>query len=152
MEDTNTFSKLELAKKSHKRIVFTNGCFDILHIGHVRYLAEARALGDLLFVGLNSDASVKRLKGEERPIVSQEERKEVLLALRSVDLVSVFEEDTPLNLIKSVKPDILVKGGDWPINTIVGAEFVQSYAGDVRCLSFFQGFSSTGLIEKLKKL
>lgn len=134
------------------KIVFTNGCFDILHVGHVRYLQEARNLGDRLVVGLNSDESVKRLKGAERPIVSEDERKEILLALSFVDEVHIFSEDTPLNLIKKVKPSILVKGGDYAIEDIVGAKEVLEWGGEVKSLAFYEGVSSSGILDKLKKL
>ncbi|MEI7973713.1 MAG: D-glycero-beta-D-manno-heptose 1-phosphate adenylyltransferase [Bdellovibrio sp.] len=130
-----------------KRIVFTNGCFDLLHVGHVRYLQEAKSLGDFLFVGLNSDASVRRLKGAERPIQCQNDRAEILLALRCVDWVSIFDEDTPLELIRQVKPQILVKGGDWKPEQIVGSNFVLEYGGEVKSLGFSEGRSTTKIIE-----
>ncbi len=133
-----------------EKVVFTNGCFDLLHVGHVRYLQQAKKLGTKLVVGLNSDQSVKRLKGESRPVVSEENRKEILLALSCVDEVYLFEEDTPLNLILSVRPDILVKGGDYDISTIVGAKEVVSWGGEVKALNFHEGHSSTKLIEKSK--
>ena len=136
--------------RQDKKVVFTNGCFDLLHIGHVRYLAEARAQGDILVVGLNSDSSVKRLKGEERPLQSEADRAEILASLVSVDFTTLFFEDTPENLIHKIRPDILVKGGDWPIDKIVGAQFVQSYGGDVRSLQFVHGRSTTLLVEKMK--
>ena len=131
------------------RMVFTNGCFDLLHVGHIRYLAEARALGTVLVVGLNSDRSVQVLKGADRPVVDEADRREMLLALRMVDYVIIFDEDTPLRLIQAVRPDVLVKGGDWPVEKIVGAEFVQSYGGTVQCLSFVPGKSTTALLAKL---
>ncbi len=131
------------------KVVFTNGCFDILHAGHVRYLAHARSLGDKLVVGLNSDASVRRLKGAERPIVGQEERREVLCALKAVDEVRIFDEDTPERLIERIRPDILVKGGDWPVEKIVGNEFVRSYGGEVRSLPFIEGNSTSAIMEKI---
>ncbi len=134
------------------KVVFTNGCFDILHFGHVAYLQEAASLGDRLIVGLNSDASVKRLKGENRPINSQSERKAVLEALSCVSEVLIFDEDTPLELIKSVKPDVLVKGGDWLPEQIVGSDFVLSRGGEVRSLKFVDGFSSSGVIDKILEL
>ena len=134
------------------RVVFTNGCFDILHSGHVQYLNEAKALGDRLVVGLNSDASVKRLKGNERPINNQDDRKFVLENLRAVDEVIIFNEDTPLKLIEKVRPTILVKGGDWPIEQIVGHEFVISIGGTVKSLSFKNGYSTTSVLEQIKKL
>ena len=136
--------------RANKKVVFTNGCFDILHVGHVRYLQEARAQGDILVVGLNSDESVRRLKGEERPIQPETDRAEILAGLTAVDYVVVFTEDTPLNLIKDIRPDILVKGGDWPIEKIVGADFVLSYGGAVRPLRFVNGRSTSLIVEKLK--
>ena len=138
--------------RAGKRLVFTNGCFDLLHVGHIRYLSEAKSLGELLVVGLNSDTSVSRLKGEGRPVVTQDDRKEVLLALRSVDSVCIFDEETPLELIKHLKPDVLVKGGDWPIEQIVGSDVVLASGGTVRSLSFYPGHSSSGLIGKIQKL
>lgn len=139
-----------LSENKNKRIVFTNGCFDILHRGHVTYLAEAKKLGDLLVVGLNSDASVKRLKGAERPINNENDRQYVLSQLKAVDFVEIFEEDTPLNLILKVKPNILVKGGDWKIDQIVGAKEVLAGGGDVFSLNFVDGYSTTALIHKIQ--
>ena len=133
------------------RIVFTNGCFDILHRGHVEYLEEAAALGDRLVVGLNSDASVRRLgKGLDRPINDQDSRATVLGALRCVDAVVLFDEDTPLDLITAIRPDVLVKGGDWKVTEMVGGQFVQSYGGEVRSLKLVDGFSTTGLVERIR--
>lgn len=137
-----------LAPYTGKKIVFTNGCFDLLHIGHVKYLQEAKALGDLLFVGVNSNASVKRLKGPSRPLQDQKDRAEILAALRCVDFVSIFEEDTPYELIKQVRPHILVKGGDWSIESIVGYDLVTSWGGQVYSLQFIDGKSTTSLIQK----
>lgn len=139
------------ALKLHDRkIVFTNGCFDVLHYGHVRYLLEARKLGDLLVVGLNNDDSVRRLKGSTRPVNGENERAFVLAALSCVDYVSLFEEDMPEELIKIVRPDVLVKGGDYTIDNIVGADFVQRNGGVVTTIPFVEGFSSTRIIEQLK--
>ncbi len=138
-----------LAKNSHKKIVFTNGCFDILHRGHVTYLNEAKSLGDILVVGLNSDASVKRLKGPTRPVNSEQDRKFVLENLKSVDNVFIFEEDTPYNLINHIKPHVLVKGGDWKPKDIVGSDIVLENGGEVRSLNFVDGFSTTSTIEKI---
>lgn len=132
-----------------KKVVFTNGCFDLLHVGHVRYLQEAKRLGDLLVVGVNSDASVKVLKGASRPIQNENDRAEILAALGCVDFTVIFTEETPANLIKEVKPDFLVKGGDWKIDQIVGADFVQSYGGQVLSLNFIEGRSTTKIIEKV---
>lgn len=131
------------------KVVFTNGCFDILHAGHVAYLDEARQLGDFLVLGLNSDASVARLKGPQRPINSFPDRAAVLAGLRAVDLVVGFEEDTPQTLIQFVQPDILVKGGDWDISRIVGAQEVLARGGEVRALAFRQGRSTTGVVERI---
>jgi rfaE bifunctional protein nucleotidyltransferase chain/domain len=139
-----------LAQNKGKKIVFTNGCFDILHRGHVTYLAEARKLGDLLVVGLNSDASVRRLKGPERPINNEKDRQYVLSQLKSVDFVEIFTENTPLNLILKVSPQVLVKGGDWKIDQIVGGKEVISNGGDVFSLKFIDGYSTTSIIEKIQ--
>lgn len=136
--------------RAGKKIVFTNGVFDLLHVGHIRYLQEARALGDLLVMGVNSDASVKRLKGPTRPIQNENDRAEILAALGCVDFTVIFTEDTPANLIQQVRPDILVKGGDWKIEQIVGGDFVQSYGGKVLSLQFIEGRSTTKIIEKSK--
>ena len=143
-------SQLSIWRFQNKKIVFTNGCFDIIHAGHVQYLQEAKALGDILIIGLNSDASVKRLKGAERPVNNQNDRAIVLSALKSVDYIVVFDEDTPYDLIKQIKPDILVKGGDWPENKIVGHDIVKANGGIVKSLSFRPGNSSTSIIEKMK--
>lgn len=137
--------------RKDKKLVFTNGCFDILHIGHVRYLQEARAQGDILCVGVNSDASVRRLKGDERPIQSEVHRAEILVALKTVDYTVLFTEDTPLSLIQKIKPDVLVKGGDWSIEQIVGAKEVLAFGGEVKSLQFVQGQSTTNIIEKSRK-
>lgn len=147
MNDLSDF----LIKTKDKRVVFTNGCFDILHRGHVTYLNEAKSLGDILVMGLNSDASVKRLKGQERPINSELDRKFVLENLRAVDYVFIFEEDTPYNLIKKIQPDVLVKGGDWKAEDIVGSDIVLNKGGVVKSLNFVNGFSTTNTIEKINK-
>lgn len=139
-------------RQAGKRLVFTNGCFDLLHVGHVRYLKEARGLGDLLLVAVNTDLSVKRLKGDARPVQTEADRAEILASLECVDLVVPFAEDTPIKVIETVRPDILVKGGDWPIDQIVGSSFVQSYGGIVRSLGFFKGKSTTLLISKIMSL
>lgn len=140
--------QIHLTRIRGKRIVFTNGCFDILHRGHITYLTEARKLGDYLIIGLNSDASVQRLKGPDRPINSQSDRKYLLEALRAVDFVIIFNEDTPIELIRAIKPSVLVKGGDWPPDKIVGADIVSAYGGEVRSLPFIEGHSTTSLLEK----
>jgi len=137
------------AQAAGKRVVFTNGCFDLLHRGHTRYLEQARALGDLLVVGVNSDASVRTLKGAGRPVIPDQERAEVLAALASVDLVVIFEEMDPARVIRAVRPAVLVKGGDWPADQIVGAEFVQSIGGAVRSLPYLPGASTSELIRRV---
>ncbi|WP_457626333.1 D-glycero-beta-D-manno-heptose 1-phosphate adenylyltransferase [Persephonella sp.] len=144
-------SKIESWRKEGKKIVFTNGCFDIIHAGHVDYLEKAKKLGDILVVGLNSDESVRRIKGRDRPVNIQEHRKRVLEALKPVDLVIIFDEDTPEKLIKKIKPDVLVKGGDWKIENIVGADFVRSYGGQVVTIDFVYDISTTKIIHKAKK-
>ena len=138
-------------KAERKKIVFTNGCFDLLHVGHIRYLAQAKKLGDFLIIGLNSDSSVKELKGKDRPINSFYDRATLLSAIESVDLVIMFEEQTPENLIKDIVPDILVKGGDYNIEDIVGYQTVMQNGGQVKTLSFYDGYSSTNYINKIKK-
>lgn len=138
-------------RADNKKIVFTNGCFDIIHAGHILYLEEARSLGDVLVIGLNSDKSVKRLKGKDRPINSVEDRALVLSALSMVDYVVVFEEDTPYKLIKNIKPDILVKGGDWSVEDIIGADIVLATGGVVKSLSYKEGRSSSEIISKMRK-
>ena len=144
------FFKENDIKLRQQKIVFTNGCFDVLHFGHVHYLLEAKKLGDILVVGLNSDDSVRRLKGPTRPINGEKERAFVLASLAFVDYITLFEEDTPENLIKVVQPDVLVKGGDYTIDQIVGAEFVMRNGGTVTTIPFVEGYSSTQIIEQLK--
>jgi rfaE bifunctional protein nucleotidyltransferase chain/domain len=139
------------AKKSGKKIVFTNGCFDLIHPGHTEYLARAKSEGDLLVVGLNSDDSVKRIKGSCRPINNELARAFVLSALKSVDFVTIFDEDTPFELIKAILPDILIKGGDYNINTIVGTDIVSENGGRVIVIPFISGYSTSAIIEKIKR-
>lgn len=134
-----------------KRIVFTNGVFDLLHPGHVRYLQTARSHGDVLIVGLNSDASVRRYKGPDRPITPESERAELLAALACVDAVSIFGEDTPADIIRRVQPDVLVKGADWPADQIVGRDTVEARGGTVILVRVEQGFSTTAIVEKVKR-
>jgi rfaE bifunctional protein nucleotidyltransferase chain/domain len=136
--------------RSGKKLVFTNGCFDILHIGHVRYLEEAKNCGDLLVVAVNSDRSVKQLKGPERPLQTEKDRAEILAGLKSVDYTFIFDEETPIKSIEAITPDVLVKGGDWPIEQIVGHEHVQSNGGEVKSLSFVDGRSTTNVVNKMK--
>jgi len=139
-------------KQAGRQLVFTNGCFDLIHAGHVRYLAQARALGDVLVVALNSDRSVRALKGEGRPILSEQERAEVIAALEAVDYVIVFDEETPRELIAALLPDVLVKGGDWPLDQIVGRDEVEAAGGKVLSLPYVEGSSTTELIERIKSL
>jgi len=136
-------------KQRGRRVVFTNGCFDLLHAGHVKYLQKARQLGDLLVLGLNSDASVRRLKGPKRPLIGEEERAHILAALDCIDYVVLFDEDTPLELIKLIKPHILAKGGDYTADTVVGRELVESCGGRVELVSFVDGKSTTNIIERI---
>lgn len=136
-----------------ERLVFTNGCFDLLHPGHVDYLARARGLGDVLVVGLNTDASVRRLaKGRDRPLVDERSRAEVLAALESVDAVTLFDEDTPAELIESLEPDVLVKGGDYRMDQIVGRDTVEGRGGEVAIIPLREGYSTTGLIERIRRV
>jgi rfaE bifunctional protein nucleotidyltransferase chain/domain len=133
------------------KVVFTNGVFDLVHIGHITYLAKAAELGDKLIIGLNADTSVKRLKGEDRPVNDQNNRAALLAALFFVDAVVVFEEDTPLNLITALLPDILVKGADYAVDNIVGAKEVIANGGAVKTIDFVEGYSSTAIIKKIRK-
>ena len=142
-------SRVRAAQARGLKVVFTNGCFDVLHLGHVHYLSEARQLGDLLVVGLNSDDSVRRLKGEGRPVAPQADRAGVLCALSSVDYVCIFEEDTPDALIRLVSPDVLVKGGDYKPGEIVGADFVTGKGGVVRVIPMLPGRSTKLLIDAI---
>jgi len=136
-------------RASGKKLVFTNGCFDILHVGHVRYLNEARALGDALIVGINSDRSVRKIKGESRPIVPEEERAEVVAALASVDAVFIFDDPTPKQVIDAIVPDILVKGADWGVEEIVGRDTVENAGGVVLNVPLVEGSSTSGIIRKV---
>lgn len=143
--------KIESLRKN-KKVVFTNGCFDLLHVGHIRYLKQARELGDLLVVGLNSDQSVKGLKGDERPIQPENERAEILASLECVSFVTIFNDSTPLELIKKVSPHVLAKGGDWSVDKIVGADFVLSKGGEVKSLPYVANHSTTEILSKIQKL
>jgi D-beta-D-heptose 7-phosphate kinase/D-beta-D-heptose 1-phosphate adenosyltransferase len=142
--------EVELLKKEGRKVVFTNGCFDILHIGHARYLYEAKALGDFLIVAVNSDRSVKRLKGPSRPIVPENERAEMIAALGCVDMVIIFDEETPYEVIKRLVPNVLVKGGDWKEEGIVGADIVKAAGGEVRSIVFIEGSSTTNIINRIR--
>lgn len=140
---------LKALKKRHKKIVFTNGCFDLLHAGHVRYLTEAKALGDILVLALNTDASVQKIKGPTRPIVPLKERAEVMAALECVDYVTYFNEETPYEIISLLKPDILVKGGDWEKSKIVGSDIVLKNGGKVKSIRYHRGKSTTNVIQNI---
>jgi len=137
-------------KSEGKKVVFTNGVFDLLHIGHITYMAKAADLGDKLVIGLNSDSSVKRIKGEDRPVNDQDSRAALLAALFFVDAIVVFEEDTPLNVISTLMPDILVKGADYSVENIVGAKEVMANGGEVKTIDFVEGYSSTSIIQKIR--
>lgn len=141
----------KLQHREGETIVFTNGCFDIIHRGHVDYLSRARDLGTKLVLGLNSDASVRRLKGESRPIVDQQSRAFVLAGFQFIDYVVIFEEDTPFNLISTIQPDILVKGGDYKIENIVGHDVVEAHGGKVMTIPFVEGFSTTNIVNKMQQ-
>jgi D-beta-D-heptose 7-phosphate kinase/D-beta-D-heptose 1-phosphate adenosyltransferase len=142
--------QIDKLRSENKKIVFTNGCFDILHIGHARYLYAARELGEFLIVAVNSDSSVKTIKGPDRPVMNQAERSEMLAALECVDMVVIFDEDNPLEVIKYLMPDILVKGGDWKEEDIIGADVVRAAGGEVRRIPFINGFSTSDIIKKIE--
>lgn len=139
-------------KKNGRRIVFTNGCFDLLHRGHIEYLAKAKSLGDILIVGLNADDSVRHLKGPNRPITPQEDRAAILAALAVVDYVCIFDEDTPYELIRAVVPDILVKGADWTVDDVVGKDIVEAAGGSVHTIEFLPNRSTTNIIQKIAQI
>jgi rfaE bifunctional protein nucleotidyltransferase chain/domain len=141
----------EKLSDNSESVVFTNGCFDILHRGHVEYLNQAKSLGKYLVIGLNSDSSVKKLKGEDRPVNNETDRAFVLSNLKCVDAVIIFDEDTPYDLINTVRPDFLVKGGDWKEEQIVGSDIVKSYGGKVISLKFVDSYSTSNIIDRIKK-
>lgn len=145
-------SIVQALKREGISIVFTNGCFDILHAGHVQYLEDAKALGDILIVGLNSDSSIQRLKGTQRPIVPENERARVLAGLGCVDYLAIFEQDTPLQLIELIQPDFLVKGGDWKVEDIVGSDIVIKNGGRVISLPYHPGLSTTSIVERISAI
>ncbi|MBI4619780.1 MAG: D-glycero-beta-D-manno-heptose 1-phosphate adenylyltransferase [Desulfobacterales bacterium] len=150
IKDKDDLKKVvERLKKEGKRVVFTNGCFDLIHVGHTRYLEEAKKLGDILIVAVNSDQSVRTIKGNKRPIIPEEERAEVLSALQCVDFVVIFHEPDPLNIISLLKPDVLVKGGDWGEDAIIGREVVESIGGKVVRIPEIKGASSSSIINKI---
>ncbi len=147
----DTKDQVRMLQQLGKKIVFTNGCFDILHAGHVDIFQQAREMGDALVVAINSDSSIKKIKGEKRPVVPQEQRMQVVAALESVDYVIVFTEEDPLKVIKEIQPDILVKGGDWEIETIIGREIVEEKGGKVCSIPLMEGISTTNIIEVVKE-
>jgi rfaE bifunctional protein nucleotidyltransferase chain/domain len=152
IKDLSSMKKeIDRLKKQGKRIVFTNGCFDILHPGHTRYLRAARELGDYLVVAVNSDRSVREIKGKGRPVITEEDRAEVLAALGFVDGIVIFDEDNPLKVIRHLVPDVLVKGGDWPEDKIIGADVVKGAGGEVKRIPFVSGYSTTGIIRKIRE-
>lgn len=144
-------TQLEAEREQGKKVVFTNGCFDLLHVGHIRYLRQARRMGDLLVVGVNDDESVRRLKGPLRPVQPEQDRAQILAALECVDYVVSFGQDTPLALIEALEPDVLVKGADWPIHQIVGREVVEGSGGRVATISCVEGVSTSALIDRICK-
>jgi rfaE bifunctional protein nucleotidyltransferase chain/domain len=152
IDPAELFSYCGGLRENGEKIVFTNGVYDLLHPGHIQCLEEAAAMGTHLMVGLNTDASTQRIKGKNRPVVPLESRMEVLAAFEVVQSVTWFEEDTPENIVRIVRPDVLVKGGDWRTYAIVGKEFVESYGGKVVAIPFLEGYSTTGMIEKIIKL
>ena len=145
-------NELEKLRKEGKKIAFTNGCFDIIHVGHVRYLKEAKKMADVLVLALNSDSSVRAIKGEKRPLVSEEERAETLAAFEFIDFITIFDELTPLELINYLQPDVLIKGGDWQEEKIVGREEIKKWGGRVAIIPEVSGKSTTNIVEKIKKM
>jgi len=148
----NLSSLLKTLKKKNKRIVFTNGCFDLIHPGHIKLLKEACKFGDILILGLNSDSSIKKIKVASRPILNQKARIEIFSSMEFVDYIVIFNEVSPLSLIKKIKPDVLVKGGDWQKENIIGRKFVQNYGGKLKRIKLKKGYSTSAIIEKIKKL
>lgn len=142
---------MKAIQREGKRVVFTNGCFDLLHPGHLRYLEKARALGDVLVVAVNSDSSVRKIKGEHRPILNEEERCELVAGFGCVDFVTVFCEETPLEIIRELVPDVLAKGGDWPLERIVGRDVVEGAGGKVVAIDFERGYSTSEIISRIRR-
>jgi rfaE bifunctional protein nucleotidyltransferase chain/domain len=149
IDKTGITKNIDKWRRDNKTIVFTNGCFDIIHRGHVEYLQKAKLLGDILIVGLNSDVSAKHIKGEPRPYQNESDRAAILNAMEMVDLVVIFDEDTPLKLISELKPDILVKGGDYDLHSIVGVNEVEGWGGNVKIIPFLKGYGTSKLVEKI---
>ena len=150
--DRNTLkNELDTLRNNGKKIAFTNGCFDILHIGHVRYLREAKKTADILVLALNSDSSVKKIKGEKRPLVPQEDRAEIMAALEFIDFVTIFDETTPLELINLLKPDVLIKGGDWAEDKVVGRDEIKKWGGKLTLIPEINGKSTTSIVDKIRR-
>ena len=145
-------AKTRELRRQGRKIVFTNGCFDLIHVGHVRYLTDAKALGDFLIVGLNSDRSVKEIKGPQRPVTPQDERAEVMAALAMVDMVVIFDQPDPLEIITKLLPDVLVKGGDWPLDQVIGRDVVEQHGGQTLTIPVTENASTTKIIELIRKL
>ena len=153
LKSLNSLSKIrESLRRRRKKVVFTNGCFDILHVGHVSYLRKAKACGDVLIVGLNRDSSVRRIKGSKRPIVGERDRARVLSELECIDYIVFFAEDTPRKVIEVLRPDVLIKGSDWSMNKIVGKDVLDKYGGTVKRIRLVKGKSTTSIIKKIQKL
>ncbi|MDI6743307.1 MAG: D-glycero-beta-D-manno-heptose 1-phosphate adenylyltransferase, partial [Smithella sp.] len=152
LDRTTLKDKLDELRAQGKKIAFTNGCFDILHVGHVRYLREAKKTADVLVLALNSDSSVRSIKGEKRPVVGEQERAEIMAALEFIDFVTIFPEPTPLELINLLQPDVLLKGGDWPEEKVVGREEIRTWGGRVAIIPEIEGKSTTNIVEKIKSL
>ncbi len=152
LSQTEVKKQVEQWQSEGKKIVFTNGCFDIVHLGHIDYLEKARNLGDKLVLGLNTDASVSRLKGETRPVINEYARARMMSAMSFVDAVVLFDEPTPKELIELLAPNILVKGDDYSIGNIVGADFVMAHGGEVKTIALVKGYSTSSIIEKIKKI
>jgi len=151
--DRNTLkNELDPLRKKGKKIAFTNGCFDILHIGHIRYLREAKKTADILVLALNSDSSVKKIKGEKRPLVPQEDRAEIMAALEFIDFVTIFDETTPLELINLLKPDVLIKGGDWAQDKVVGRDEIKKWGGKLTLIPEINGKSTTSIVDKIRQI
>ncbi len=151
--DRNTLkNELDPLRKKGKKIAFTNGCFDILHIGHIRYLREAKKTADILVLAINSDASVKKIKGEKRPLVPQEDRAEIMAALEFIDFVTIFDETTPLELINLLKPDVLIKGGDWAQDKVVGRDEIKKWGGKLTLIPEINGKSTTSIVDKIRQV
>jgi len=151
LDDNSLHQQLSIWRFLNKKIVFTNGCFDIIHLGHIDYLSKAKDLGDILLIGLNTDDSVKRLKGNNRPIKNQQERSVLLASLQFVDGIILFNEDTPYDLIKKIEPDILVKGSDYKKEEIVGADVIKNTGGEIITIDFLEGYSTTSILDKIRK-